>query len=107
MIPGMNPKQLEGMLKQLGMKMENITATQVVIKTDTGDITINDPQVVKTTMKGQIVYQVSGNVNEATFTEEDVKLVMDQTGIQDRKKAEKALQESNGEVVEAIMKLKS
>ena len=107
MIPGVNPKQLEGMLKQLGMKMENITATQVVIKTDTGDITINDPQVVKTTMKGQIVYQVSSNVNEATFTEEDVKLVMDQTGVQDRKKVEKALQESNGEVVEAIMKLKS
>ena len=107
MIPGMNPKQMQAMLKQLGMKMDNISATQVVIKTDTGDITINNPQVVKTTMKGQVVYQVSGNVDEATFNEEDVKLVMDQTGIQDRKKVEKALQESNGEVVEAIMKLKS
>jgi len=107
MIPGMNPKQLEGMLKQLGMKMENISASQVVIKADGGDITINDPQVVKTTMKGQVVYQVSGNTSEVAFTEEDVKLVMEQTGIQDRKKVEQALQESNGEVVEAIMKLKS
>ena len=107
MIPEMNPKQLEQMLKQLGMKMENIQSTQVVIKTDDGDITINDPQVVKTTMKGQIVYQVSGNTSEAAFTEEDVKLVMEQTGIQDRKKVEQALKESSGEVVEAIMKLKS
>ncbi len=107
MIPGMNPKQLEGMLKQLGMKMENISASQVVIKADGGDITINDPQVVKTTMKGQVVYQVSGNTSEVAFTEEDVKLVMEQTGIQDRKKVEQALKESNGEVVEAIMKLKS
>jgi len=107
MMPGMNPKQLEAMLKQLGMKMENISATQVVIKTDSGDITIDDPQVVKTTMKGQVVYQVSGNADEATFSEDDVKLVMEQTGIQDRKKVEQALKETGGEVVEAIMKLKS
>lgn len=107
MIPGMNPKQLESMLKQLGMKMENISATQVIIKTNTGDITINDPQVVKTTMKGQIVYQVSGNTEEAAFSEDDVKLVIEQTGIKDKEKVIKALEESNGEVVEAIMKLKS
>jgi len=107
MIPGMNPKQLEGMLKQMGMKMENISATQVVIKSDNGDITINNPQVVKTTMKGQVVYQVSGNADEATFSEEDVKLVMEQSGVKDEEKVKKSLQESNGEVVEAIMKLKS
>jgi len=107
MIPGVNPKQLEGMLKQMGMKMDNISATQVVIKSDDGDITINNPQVVKTTMKGQVVYQVSGNAEEATFSEEDVKLVIEQSGIKDEEKVKKALQESNGEVVEAIMKLKS
>ena len=107
MIPGMNPKQLEGMLKQMGMKMENISATQVVIKSDNGDITIDNPQVVKTTMKGQVVYQVSGNADEATFSEEDVKLVIEQSGVKDEEKVKKALQESNGEVVEAIMKLKS
>ena len=107
MIPGMNPKQLEGMLKQMGMKMDNISATQVVIKTDDGDITINNPQVVKTTMKGQVVYQVSGNADEAAFSEDDVKLVMEQSGIKDEEKVKKALQESNGEVVEAIMKLKA
>jgi len=107
MIPGVNPKQLEGMLKQMGMKMENISATQVVIKSDDGDITINNPQVVKTTMKGQIVYQISGNADEATFNEEDVKLVMEQSGIKDEEKVKKSLKDSNGEVVEAIMKLKS
>ncbi len=107
MMPGMDPKKMQAMLKQLGMKMEDISATQVLIKTDGGDITINNPKVVKTTMKGQIVYQVSGAVDEATFNEEDIQLVMDQTGIQDKKKIEKALKESSGEVVEAIMKLKS
>lgn len=107
MIPGMNPKKMEAMLKQLGMQMEDIPATQVLIKTDTGDIKIDDPKVVKTTMKGQVVYQVSGLTDESVFTEEDVKLVMDQTGIKDKEKVEKALKEANGEVVEAIMNLKS
>ena len=102
----MNPKQLEGMLKQMGMKMDNISASQVVIKTDNGDITINNPQVVKTTMKGQVVYQISGNADESIFSEEDVKLVMEQSGVKDEEKVKKALHESNGEVVEAIMKLK-
>jgi len=107
MIPGMNPKQLEAMLKQLGMKMENLPANQVIIKTDSGDIIINNPQVIKTTMKGQVIYQVSGDVNESSFSEDDINLVMEQTGVKDRKRVEEVLRETNGEVVEAIMKLKS
>jgi len=107
MMPGMDPKKMQAMLKQLGMKMEDIPATQVMIKTDSGDITINDPKVVKTTMKGQVVYQVSGSADEAVFSGDDVKLVMDQTGVKDKEKVEKALKEANGEVVEAIMNLKS
>jgi len=107
MIPGMNPKQLEAMLKQLGMKMENLPANQVIIKTDSGDIIINNPQVIKTTMKGQVIYQVSGDVNESSFSEDDINLVIEQTGVKDRKRVEEVLRETNGEVVEAIMKLKS
>ncbi|RLE28945.1 hypothetical protein DRJ54_05590, partial [Candidatus Acetothermia bacterium] len=75
-------------------------------KTDSGDITIDDPQVIKTSMKGQIVYQVSGKTKEQAFSDEDVKLVMEQTGVKDEKKIKKALEETNGDVVEAIMKLK-
>lgn len=106
MIPGMDPKKVEQMLKQLGMKMEDIPASEVIIKTDDGDITISNPQVVKTIMKDQVVYQVSGNVKEETFSEEDVKLVVNQTGIKDEKRIKQALEESKGDVVEAIMKLK-
>ncbi len=102
----MDPKKVEQMLKQLGMKMEDIPASEVIIKTDDGDITISNPQVVKTIMKDQVVYQVSGNVKEETFSEEDVKLVVNQTGIKDEKRIKQALEESKGDVVEAIMKLK-
>lgn len=105
--PGMNPKQLEQMLKQLGMTMENIPAKKVVISSDVGDIVIQNPQVVKTTMKGQVVYQVSGSAEEQLYTEDDVNLVMEQTGVKDKEKISKILQETKGDVVEAIMRLKS
>jgi nascent polypeptide-associated complex subunit alpha len=102
----MDPKKMQQMMKQLGMKMDNVPASQVIIKTDAGDIIVEEPQVVKTTMQGQIVFQVSGNVKEKSFSDEDVKLVMDQSGIADKDLAAKALQEANGDVVKAIMKLK-
>jgi len=103
---GMDPKKMQQMMKQLGIKMDNVPAIQVIIKTDAGDIVVEEPQVVKTTMQGQIVFQVSGNVKEKSFSDEDVKLVMEQSGTTDEEKAAKALQEANGDVVKAIMKLK-
>lgn len=103
---GMDPKKMEQMMKQLGMKMDNIPASQVIIKTDSGDIIVDEPQVVKTTMQGQVVFQVSGNVKEKSFSDEDVKLVMEQSGTTDKDQAAKALQEANGDVVKAIIKLK-
>jgi nascent polypeptide-associated complex subunit alpha len=102
----MDPKKMQQMMKQLGMKMDNVPATQVIIKTDAGDIVVEEPQVVKTTMQGQIVFQVSGNVKEKSFSDEDVKLIMEQSGTNDKEQATKALQEANGDVVKAIMKIK-
>ena len=32
MIPGINPKQMQKAMKQLGMKQEEIQATEVIIK---------------------------------------------------------------------------
>ncbi|MEM5777289.1 MAG: nascent polypeptide-associated complex protein [Candidatus Aenigmatarchaeota archaeon] len=106
MIPGgMDPKKVEQMLKQLGMQMEDIKATQVIIKAENGDIIIDDPQVVKTTMRDQVIYQVSGKVRQE-ISQEDIKIVMDQTGIKDEEKIKKAIMEAKGDIVEAIMKLK-
>lgn len=106
MFPSMDPEKMQQMLKKLGMKMDNIAANRVIIKTDSGDITIDEPQVVKTTMKGQIVFQVSGNVKEETFTDDDVNLVMEQTGADDKEKIKELLQQNNGDVAKTIMQLK-
>ena len=106
MFPSMDPQKMQQMLKKLGMKMDNISAKQVVIKTESGDITIDQPQVIKTTMKDQVVFQISGNVKEETFTEEDVKLIMDQTGVSDKERIKGLLQENNGDVAKTIIQLK-
>ena len=102
----MDPKKMQQMMKQLGMKMDNIPATQVVIKTDTGDIVVEEPQVVKTTMQGQVVFQVSGNVKEKSFSNEDVKLIMEQTGVDDKEKIKEILRKNNGDVAKTIIQLK-
>jgi len=104
---GLDPKKMQQMMKQLGMKMENISANQVIIKTDSGDIVVEEPEVVKTTMKGQVMFQVSGHVKEHAFTDEDVKLVMEQSGVEDREKIKKVLEETKGDIAEAIMRLKT
>jgi len=106
MLPTMDPQKMQQMLKKLGMRMDNIKANQVIIKTDSGDITIDEPQVIKTTMKNQVVFQVSGDVKERTFTDEDVKLIIEQTGIKDEEKIKKLLQQNDGDVARTIMKLK-
>ena len=106
MLPGLDPKKMQDMLKKLGMKMDNIPAKQVIIKTNSGDITIDEPEVIKTTMKDQIVFQISGNVKEQSFSDEDVKIVMEQSGIKEEQKAREALQKSSGDIVKAIMGLK-
>lgn len=106
MFPSMDPQKMQQMLKKLGMKMDNIPAIQVIIKTDSSDIIIEDPQVVKTTMKDQIVFQISGNVKEKSSSDEDVKLIMEQTNVKDEEKIKKLLHENNGDVAKTIMQLK-
>ena len=106
MFPSMDPEKMQQMLKKLGMKMDNIPANRVIIKTDSGDITIDEPQVIKTTMKGQVVFQVSGNLKQKTFTDEDVKLIQKETGINDEEKIKQVLQENNGDVAKTIIQLK-
>jgi len=106
MFPVMDAKKMQQMLKRLGMKLDTVQANEVIIKTDSGDIIIENPQVVKTSMKGQVVFQVSGNVKEKLYSDEDVKLVIEQTGVKDEVKVKKALEESKGDIAQAIMKLK-
>lgn len=111
MMPGMggfNPSQMKKMMKQLGMKSEELNATKVTIELEDGKLVIEDPSVTSIEMKGKKTYTVMGKESREEKKEipaEDIKMVVEQTSVSEEK-AKKALEESKGDLAEAITKLK-
>lgn len=107
MFPGkINPRQMKKMMKQMGMEMEELEAKEVVIRLGEEEIVISDPQVSVIKAKGQKTYQIAGKEKvKKLIPEEDINMVAEQAGV-GREEAEKALEESGGDLAEAIMKLK-
>ena len=110
MFPGMNPRDMQKAMKRLGIKQEEIDAEIVIIKTADRDIIIKNPQVSKVNMMGQETFQIVGEIEEsersdkAEINEDDVATVVGQTNCS-REEALEALEESNGNLAEAILKL--
>jgi nascent polypeptide-associated complex subunit alpha len=111
MIPGINPKKMQAMMKQMGMSQDEIDANRVIIETDDGNIIINEPSVVKINMQGQESFQITGEVSEEEVeeevednNEEDLKTIMEKTDCT-QEEAKKALEESNNDLTEAILSL--
>jgi nascent polypeptide-associated complex subunit alpha len=110
MIPGlggMNPKQMSQMMRQMGIKTDELKAIRVIIEKEDGKLVIENPSVTQIDMQGQKSFQISGNVREeaAAASEDDVKMVMESANCT-KEEAEGALKEANGDIAEAIMKLK-
>lgn len=107
MMPNMDPRQMEKLMKQMGIKSNNIISNRVVIETNEGNIIITSPQVVEVVMQGQKSYQISGNVSvEHAVSETDIDLIMEKTGCT-REKAVEALEKSNNDIAEAIILIES
>ena len=108
--PGMNPRDVQKAMKRLGIQQQEIDATEVIIRTADKEIVITEPQVSKVNMMGQETFQVVGKIHERAkstvpeITADDVKTVMEQANVS-QDKAKKALEESKGDIAEAIMKL--
>ena len=109
MIPGLggiNPKKMQAMMKQLGINQEEIEAIRVIIEKEDGKIVIENPSVQKIMMQGQESWQITGESREESseISEEDIDLVSQKTG-KSKEEALSALQGSEGDIAEAIMKL--
>ena len=110
MIPGMNPKKVAQMMKQMGIQQQEVEATEVIIRTEDKELVISNPSVQKVNMMGQINFQVSGEVEERSLetapeiNEDDVKTVMEQTG-KSEEECKIAIEDAEGNLAEAIMKL--
>ncbi len=111
MLPGMNPKKMKQMMKQLGMQVEQIEdVSQIVISTPKGRYAFDSAEVSALTMQGVTTYQDIGDPRfEPAALEipaDDVRLVADQTGATEEA-AKKVLAETKGDIAEAIMRLSS
>lgn len=123
MMPGMrgvNPRQMKQAMKRLGITTEDIQGVEeVIIRTKTKEYIIKDAAVTLMDMQGQKTFQVIGEATvedrkaptatkpaEPSIPEEDIKLVMDQTGC-DRERAIQALKQAGGQPAEAILNIMS
>jgi nascent polypeptide-associated complex subunit alpha len=113
----MNPREARRMMQRMGMSMDNVQdVTQVIIKTSSKDIVIEQPEVSILNMQGQKIFQVAGGtitekaperaVPKLAIPEEDIQLVADQTG-KSIDEARKALEECEGDLAKAILLLQS
>jgi len=128
MFPGLNPKKMQAVMKQMGISQQEIDANKVIIETDDGNIIINEPSVTKINMQGQTNFQISGDVSEeepnsreetsekplgvldneeeikTDTTEEDIQTIMEKVGCL-KEEAALALEKANGDLTEAILDL--
>ena len=114
---------MQKMLKQLGVKSEELPAERVVVeKTDGTRLVVENPSVTVVEMQGQKTLQVTGDFREAAEAESetpaaggksggegmteinDSEMVMRETGAS-REEAEEALREAGGDLADAILKL--
>lgn len=110
MFPGMNPKKMQAVMRQMGISQEEIDASRVIIeKQDNTKIIINNPSVTKVKMQGQETFQVAGDVNELLLedseeiSEEDIKTIVEKTSCSPEKAKETL--EKTGDLAEAILEL--
>ncbi len=102
-----NPKQMKKMMKQMGIEMEEVEAEEVIIRAKEEELVFKNPSVIKISAKGVETFQISGEYvskERLVISEEDVRLVAEQAGV-DEEEARKALEETKGDIAEALLKL--
>jgi nascent polypeptide-associated complex subunit alpha len=103
-------RQMERAMKQMGIRTKELeNVREVLIKLADREIVITNAQVTLMEMPGQRQYQVVGEETERKLepeiSEEDIKLVMEQAGV-DRSAALQALKDAKGDLAQTILKLK-
>lgn len=108
MLPGLNPKKVQAMMKQMGIDQVEIPSERVIIESTDKNIIIENPSVLKINMQGQTQFQISGDVSEeapeAGISKEDIATVVEKTGKSEAEALE-ALEKASGDMAEAIISL--
>jgi len=118
---GLNPRKMKQMMEQMGIDVEELDATEVVIRTDDGDLVFDDADVTRMDARGQETYQIvgepverdasaiEGDADEATaddasdtaVPDADVEIVAQRAGV-DEATAREALEAVDGDLAAAV-----
>lgn len=110
MMPGrINPRQMNQMMRKLGINVKEIeNVKKVIIQTETKEYVFDKAEVTIMDAQGQKTFQISGRPKvverKQEPNKEDIDLITEQTG-KSAEEAKKALEESDGDIAEAILKL--
>ncbi|MCW4023393.1 MAG: nascent polypeptide-associated complex protein [Candidatus Bathyarchaeota archaeon] len=112
----MSPRNAKRMMQKMGMNMgEMPEVEEVIFRSSTKELVVENPQVAVIDMGGQKIFQVTGEVTERALegadepiqiAEEDAQLVADQTG-KSLEDAKRALEQSEGDLAKAILLLQT
>lgn len=105
---------MKRMMNRMGLRMGDMPdVQQVVFRTRTKELRVENPEVAVLNMQGQKIFQVTGGKitekiieKKATFPEEDIRLVADKTG-KSIEEAKKALENADGDLAKAILLLQA
>ena len=118
---GLNPKQMEQMMDQMGIDMEEIDAEEVIIRTADEELVFTDADVQLMAAQGQKTYQVVGDPEsrergassaggeseaeeDSGIPQGDVELVAQRTGASEDA-AREALEATDGDLAAAVERL--
>ena len=125
---GMNPRKMKQMMKQMGIDVTELDATEVVIRTeDEEDLVFDAPQVTRMDAQGQQTYQIVGeptrrdatavageeaetaeaeeeDTDDGGIPDSDVEIVAARAGVPEST-AREALEAEDGDLAAAINRL--
>jgi len=123
---GMNPRKMQQMMEQMGIDVDELDATEVVISLEDGsELVFSDPDVTKMDARGQETYQILGDPSEREgaagavesgddesaddggdegIPQGDVDIVVQRAGVPEDE-AREALEAADGDLATAIERL--
>ena len=112
MFGNINPRQMQQMMRQMGMAQEDVKVSSVIINLQSGEKMIfENPTLQKIKMQGQETFQLSGEYTQnlekkkIEISNDDVDMVSEQAQVS-KKDAKLALEQNLGDIAEAIVSLK-
>ena len=111
-----SPREFRRLTQRIGLNIEELKGVQeVIIRLVDKELVFSDAKVQVIDAKGEKIYQIFGNPverelkeeeEEVEIKDEDIRLVMDQTGAS-REEALEALKETGGDLAQAIILIRA